>query len=541
MLVLSRIAAQRRAAVAPGGNSARHGEYFGRTQPPEEDILRFTNGAEPEMLDPGLISGQPDGRIVRCLFEGLVRNHPQTLDPIPGVARAWELSDGGRTYTFHLRRDAHWTNGQVVTAHDFEWSWLRVLRPETPARYADLFYLIRNGKPYKKREISDASQVGIRAVDDTTLVVELEAPTPYFLQLLTYYPFLPVPRQVVERCGDRWTLPKNIVTNGAFRLVEHRVNDCFVMDRFDRYWGAKDVRLKRLVAYTVEDLSTILNLYRAGMTDWNPSGYLPAQYIPYVEKYADYRAGAYLATNFYSFNVTKPPLDNKLVRQALAFAVDRERITKYLLHDSKTPWGNVVPPGFEGYAYPVGARFDPEKARLLLAQAGYPEGHGFPSVEILFNTSEDHRQLAEAIQDMWKRNLGIDVRLGNQEFGSYMKTVVGLQYQVARRSWIADYKDPNTFLYILRTGDGNNRTGWGDPHYDALLEAAGREMDPAKRYAILAEAEALALDAMPFLPIYAYQNTELVAPYVRGLYPTALDFHPLEFVYFERGKEVAGR
>src|SRR5262245_39929170 len=180
----------------------------------------------------------------------------------------------------------------------------------------------------------------------------------------------------------------------------------------------------------------MLNMYRAGMTDWNPSGYLPAQYIPYVRHYGDYRSGPYLGTYFYSFNVTQPPFDDARVRRAFAFAVDRERIIKYLLHDSKTPWGGIVPPGFETYPYPEGVRFDGDRARTLLAQAGYPGGKGFPKVEILFNTSLDHRKIAEAIQEMWKRELGVEVALSNQEFGSYMKACVGLQYQVARRSWI---------------------------------------------------------------------------------------------------------
>lgn len=516
-------------------------KYFGRVTPPADDIFRFVNGAEPELLDPGLMSGQPDGRIARCLFEGLLTPHPRTLEPIAGVASRWERSADGRTFTFHLRPDARWTTGERVTARDFEWSWLRVLHPDTPSRYADIFYLIRNGRAFKKKEITEASLVGIHALDDSTFRVDLEAPTPYFLQLVTYYPFLPVPRQAIEKHGDRWTHPENIVSNGAFRLVRHRPNDRFVMERSETYWDVANVRLKRIIAYTLDDLSTMLNMYRAGMTDWNPSGYLPAQYIPYVRSYADYSAGPFLGTYFYSFNVTRAPFDNKLVRQALAYAVDRDRITKYLLHDSKTPWGNVVPPGFEGYPYPEGVRFDPEHARALLARAGYPQGQGFPKVELLFNTSQDHRKIAEAIQEMWRKHLGIEVALANQEWGSYMRTTTSLEYDVARRAWIGDYLDPNSFLFMLRSADGNNRSGWSQPRFDALIEAAGSEMEPVRRFQLLAEAEALALDEMPFLPIYGYRTTELVAPYVRGLHSTALDTHSLKHVFFERdGAERAG-
>jgi len=522
--------------VAGPRTGAPNRTYFGRVEPPADDVFRFANGAEPELLDPGLMSGQPDGRIARSLFEGLVTPHPRTLAPTPGMATRWDVSPDGLRYTFHLRSNARWTNGDRVTAHDFVWSWLRVLHPKIAARYADLFYVIRNAQPYKKGPLQDPSQVGIHAVDDTTLVVDLESPTPYFMQLVMYYPFLPVHRATLEKYGDRWTHVDHIVTNGAFKLTFHRQNDRFVMDRNDDYWDVANVRLKRVVAYSLDDLTTMLNMYRAGMTDWNPSGYLPAQYIPFVRDYDDYHAGPYLGTYFYSFNVTKPPFEDARVRRALAMAVDRERIVKYLLHDSRSPWGNVVSPGFEGYPYPEGVGFDPAAARALLAAAGYPDGRGFPATELLFNTSQDHRKVAEAIQDMWKQHLGLDIKLTNQEWGSYMQSTTKLQYQVARRSWIADYLDPNSFLFMLRGADGNNRTGWSNARFDSLIALAGRTLDEPRRFGLMAEAERIALDEMPYLPIYGYSTVELLAPYVRGFYSTPTDTHPLKYIYFERGE-----
>ena len=519
--------------LVAGAGEAR-GEYFGPVQPPAADVLRFPNGAEPETLDPGLVSGQTAGRIAIALFEGLLVPHPQSLEPIPGVARRWELAADGVTWTFHLRPDAVWTNGDPVTARDFEWSWLRVLHPDTPARNASLFYVIRAARAYKQREIADPGRVGIRAVDDTTFQVVLERPTPYFLPLVTYYPFLPVHRATLEKWRDRWTLPGNIVTNGPFRLVEHRQNDRIVMQKFRDYWDARHVRLDRIIAYSIDDLTTMLHMYRAGMTDWNPSGYLPAQYIPYVRRYRDYRSGPSLATYFYSVAVGRSAVADKRVRQALALAIDRQALVRYVLHASVQPWGNIVAAGFERYSYPPGVGFDPERARVLLAAAGYPGGRGFPSLEILFNTSEDHRKIAEAIQAMWNQHLGIDVKLTNQEWASYLRATTELQYDVARRSWIGDYLDPDTFLGVLRAGDGNNRTGWGSARYDALLDAAAATRDPDLRLRTLAAAESLALDEMPFIPIYSYSTREFVAPYVRGLYPTALDTHPLKFVWIDR-------
>jgi oligopeptide transport system substrate-binding protein len=296
------------------------------------------------------------------------------------------------------------------------------------------------------------------------------------------------------------------------------------------------VRLRQVVVFATDDLATMLNLYRAGITDWNPSGNLPAEYVPYVRRYADYRSSPFLATYFYSFNVTEPPLDDVRVRRALAQAVDREKITTYLLHESKEPWGNIVAPGFDGYPYPDGVRFDPEAARRELAAAGYPGGQGFPRIEILFNTSQDHRKIAEAIQEMWKRELGIEVGLANQEFASYMRATTSLQYQVARRSWIADFADPSNFLFVLRRGEGNNRSGWSNARFDSLLARAADTMDRGERFRLLGGAERIALDEMPFLPIYAYRTVELVTPYLGGWYPTPMDLHPLEDLWIDRGE-----
>ncbi len=529
-VVLALAAVVWRLVVSSGEVSQR---YFGRVTPPEGDVLRYANGAEPETLDPGHMSGQPDGRIARAIFEGLLIPHPQTLKPIPGVAERWELAADLVTYTFHLRDDARWTNGDAVTARDFEWSWKRVLHPDTPARYADLFYLIRGAREYKQG--GPESGVAIRALDDHTLQVVLEAPTPYFIELVMFYPFLPVHRATLEAHGDRWTHPGNIVTNGPFRLAHHRQNDRFVLDKFADYWDAENVRLDGIVAYSMDDLTTMINMYRAGLTDWNPSGYLPAEFVPYVQHYEDYRAGAFLGSYYYSVSVGNPPFDDKRVRQALAYAIDRERITQFVMHNSVAPWGRFVPDGFADYPYPQPVTFDPERARRLLAEAGYPNGEGFPTLEILFNTSEDHKKIAEAIQAMWKTHLGLDVALTNMEWASYLRKSRALDYQVARRSWIGDYLDPNTFLACLKTGDGNNRTGWGNPRYDALLAEASRERDTARRMRLLAEAEAIALDEMPYLPIYSYRTREFVAPYVRGWYPTMLDTHPFKFIWFDRG------
>jgi ABC-type oligopeptide transport system substrate-binding subunit len=522
-------------ARGPETRAAASGpRYFGDITPPARDVLRFNLGAEPEMYDPGLAVGQPDGRVCRILFEGLTREDARTLEPRPGQAYRWEVSPDGLTYTFHLRPGIRWSDGAPVTAEDFRWSWLRVLKPENAARYSGLLAPIRNAMAFNQGSIRDSSAVGIEARDDSTLVVTLEHPTAYFLHLTQFYTYLPVPRQALARHGNRWTLPKNLVCNGAFTLRNWRQNNRFEFEKNPAYWDAANVRLEAMVGYTVDDLNTSLNLYKAGVFDWCPSGYLPSQAIPYIRPYDDFRHGNYQGVYFHSINVTRAPLDNVWVRRALNYAIDREAIANDLLKRSREPWGNMTPTGYPGYEHPPGLRYDPEKARECLARAGYPGGKGFRKISILFNTSEDHRRIAEAMQAMWKRVLEIDVELSNQEWGSYLKATSGLQYDVARRSWIGDYLDPNTFLSCWITGDGNNRAGWSSRRYDALLQQAAGELDAPRRFAILREAEALLLDEGPTIPIYHYSTNEMVKPYVRGIYQTALDVHPLTYVWIDR-------
>ena len=513
--------------------------YFGSVKPPAEEVFTYNNGAEPERIDPGVISGQPDGRVVRAIFEGLTLPNPKTLEPEPGQAYRWEVSPDGRTYTFHLRPGLIWSDGSKLTAEDFRWSWVRVLRPETASRYASFLFPVENGEAFNKGAIKDETRLGLSARDDSTFVVRLAQPTPYFLFMTQYYTLMPVPRPLIEKYGQRWTNPKHIVSNGPFLLERWRQGDRFVFVKNPRYWDARSVRLDKVVALSVDDLNTCANLYKAGVVDWNPSGYVPAQYIPYLREFKDFRTGLYQGIYFYSFNVTRKPYDNVWVRRALAFAVDREAIARDLLRKSKEPWGNFAPSGYPGYRHPAGQKHDPEKARECLARAGYPGGKGFPKVSILFNNGEDHRRIAEAVQSMWKRTLGIDVELSNQEWGSYLQATVSLQYDVARRSWIGDYLDPHTFLGMMQGNDGNNRTGWKSPAYDALMADAARELDPVKRLEIMGRAEAMVLDQAPVIPIYQYSTSELVKPYVRGLYSTALDTHPLKYVWIDRGWDRA--
>jgi ABC-type oligopeptide transport system substrate-binding subunit len=536
-LLLVVVACVGRRANTPASSAST--EYFGDITPPKGQVFTFNNGAEPEHLDPAVMSGQPDGRIARLCFEGLCSSDPQTLAPIPGLAYRWEIAPDGLTYTFHLRPNLTWADGHPLTSQDFLWSWRRVLAPETGSRYASFLFPVKNGEAYNDSTITDPSQVGLAAPDESTFVVTLEHPTAYFLELAAYYTTLPTPRHVIEKLGTNWESAKNLVGNGPFRIVQWKQKDRFVLVPNERYWDRANVRLEKIVALPIEENSTSTNLYKAGVIDWNPSGYVPKQVIPFVSHYKDFSGGPYHAIYFYSIVVTKKPFDNVWVRRALNYATDRESIAKYVLKGTVPAWGNMTPMGYPGYHAPAPLTYDPVKARECLAKAGYPDGKGFPKFEILFNTNEDHRRIAEALQAMWKRDLHIPVTLSNQEWASYLSATTSKNYDIARRSWIGDYMDPNTFLTLWQTTDGNNRTGWSNARYDALVHGATSEPDNAKRLAMLSEAEAILLDEGPVIPIYHDTQSSLIKPYVRGIYSTMLDVHPLTHVWIDHGEGQA--
>jgi oligopeptide transport system substrate-binding protein len=518
----------------PGTDAANAG-YFGSTRPPAGQVLTFNNNAEPEHLDPALMAGQPDGRIARMVFEGLCVVDPKTLAPAPGQAYRWDVSADGLHYTFHLRPGLVWADGHALTASDFVWSWRRLLSPSTGARYANFLAMVKNAEAFQSGALADSTQLGLEAPDDSTFAVTLARPTPYFLELAAYYVTLPTPRHVIEREGADWESARNLVGNGPFRISLWRQKDRFELVPNARYWDRAHVRLTKIIALPIEENSTATNLYKAGAIDWNTSGSVPKQVIPFLTRYRDYSAGPFHSIYFFSMNVRKKPFDNPWVRRALNYATDRETIARYVLKGTVPAWGNMTPMGYAGYHAPAPLTFDADSARACLARAGYPGGRGFPKIELLFNTNEDHRRIAEAVQAMWTRTLNIPVGLANQEWASYLTATSNGTYDVARRSWIGDFLDPMTFLDMWQTGNGNNRTGWSSPRYDALIAAAAREPDAARRLDLLSQAEAILLADGPVIPIYHYSESTLLKPYVRGIYSTLLDEHPLTRVWIDHG------
>lgn len=504
-----------------------------------EGRLLMGNGAEPATLDPQLATGVPEHHIFDALYEGLVATTVENPDANgPGVATHWEAKDF-TSWTFHLRKDAKWSDGTALTAHDFVWSFQRILSPKLGAEYAEMLYPMVKAREFNQGVISDFSQVGVKAVDDHTLQITLNGPAPYFPSMLKHYSWHPVPRHVIERFGQmtdrdtKWTRVGNAVGNGPFKLKEWRYTHSITVERNPHYWDAATVKLNELVFIPIVSDATEERAFRDGQLHTTES--LPLSQVPvYRKEHPEFfHEHALLSTYFYRFNVTKAPLNQPLVRQALALAVDRAGLIRNVLRAGQKPTTGFTPPGAgEGYEAPNILSFDPEKARRLLAEAGYPGGKGFPKCEILINTLESHRTIAEAIQEMWKKHLNIHVGVLNQDWSVYLDSQKRLDYQICRAGWVGDFLDPFTFLSLWQTGDGNNQTGWSNPRYDSLLQSSLREGDTKKRLAMLSEAETLLLNELPVLPIYWYVRPVLVRPEVKGLKSSLLEHRCYKAISF---------
>lgn len=497
--------------------------------------LVFLNGAEPETLDPALITGQPEGRLASSLFEGLTR-FSETGEAEPGVAESWELSEDGLTYTFRLRDDARWSNGDPVTADDFVASWRRTLDPSTASEYAYQLHYIRNGRAFNEGALDDFGQVGVRALDERALEVTLENPTPFFLDLCAFTTLLPVHLPSVLTHGDDWIKPGRLVGNGAYTLEVWRINDRIRLRRNPRYWDAANVAMETVDVIPVSNANTAFNFYASGMADlMMDKGLVPPALMEALKKRPDFHAAPFLGTYFLRFNVTKPPFDDARVRRAISLVIDKERIVGKITRAGEVAADSLVPPGTAGYEPPPGPGHDPDLARELLAAAGYPGGEGFPRVGFLYNKSELNEAVAVEIQSMLGRELGIAIELRNQEWKVYLNSMSRLDYDIARSSWVGDYNDPNTFLDMFVTGGGNNRTGWSHPEYDRLIAAAAAELDGGRRFGLLREAERLLVsDEAPICPVYFYVGIQIYDPdRLGGITANLLDEHPLRTMYWK--------
>ncbi|MBM3853226.1 MAG: peptide ABC transporter substrate-binding protein [Verrucomicrobia bacterium] len=503
-----------------------------------DQILYRGNSTEPESLDPHLVRGAVEWTLVGSLFEGLVVPDQTTLEPQPGVAERWTISPDGLTYVFHLRAGAKWSNGAPVTAQDFLYSARRLLAPKLGAAHAEnnLFF-VRNARDYQAGKLADFAAVGVRAPDAQTIEFILERPAPFFLSAL--YLFFPVPQPVLEKFAamddrrNRWIRPGNFVGNGPFQLKSWRANQGVVLERNPQYWDAANVRLRAVHFSPIESPVVEENAFRSGllhMTSFVPLNKISVyqQEQPGILHTVDDR-GIY----FYSLNVATPPLNDMRVRQALSLAIDRAALVQNVIKGGKRAATHFTPPGMGGYTPPALVRFDPAEARGRLASAGFPGGRGFPTLELMIDSREAHVVIAEAIQQMWQRHLGITVRLRNQETQVLNAAKRTMDFQIVRGSWNATtYQDPTYFLGAWQTGGLYNESKWSNADFDRLIEQTWTA-DRTARDAAFRQAEEILLSELPAIPLYFSTQVILVHPSVKGWVPRPFADRRLKHIWLE--------
>ncbi|HXH69146.1 MAG TPA: peptide ABC transporter substrate-binding protein [Pyrinomonadaceae bacterium] len=625
--------------------SSANSRYFGLTQPPKDNVLRYVTGSEPESLDPQIGTGQPEARIYMALYDGLVEYHPKTMEPIPAIAESWEIGTDGTEYLFHLRKNAKFSDGEPITAKDFVYTFRRGLSPELASRNGYLAYYIKyaeaynsdqsfvkdaNGQFLLKKDFAEpdpnqtaetaapqqhdtlggdsefhryldsperlyvptdekerakvfeknaklkaavegkelaavkAEDIGIEAVDDYTLRVKLYQPAPFFLGLLAHQFFRVLPQKTIEKFKSDWSEPENIVTSGAFKVSVYKPYDELVVVKDPNYWDAANVKLAGIEFYPLDEQTTMMNLYKAGRVDALYNHTVPGPWNESIRQYKDeYLLHPEVATEFYVINVKKPPMDNLKVRQAFALAIDRVALAEF--RRTIKPLNDLTPEGifpkYEEARKKVYAEklkennisqeewakrtFDPEKARKLMTEAGFPvqksgSGYATPTfpvdkVNITYNTAEANKAVAEFVQAQWKQNLGITVPLKNLEFKTYLPLLSKVEYDgFGRRGWVGDYMDPFTFLGLFYTQVNEGATGWWDPKYDKMMNEANNTVDPQKRFEKLAEAEFYVSQQQIIIPLSTAGTSWMKKPFVKGFYPNPGTLHAWKFVYIEQ-------
>ncbi len=504
----------------------------------EKDARVFHRSlGEPEYLDPNLISESEGGQVCHDTFEGLFQYGPNHKEWLPGVAETMETSPDGLTVTFKLRQNAKWSDGQPVTARDFEYSWKRTLDPKTASRYASFLWVLQGGKEYNEsKEGPDRDKlrdaVGVKATDDYTLQVKLVGPIPYFQQLTAFYTMAPVPKHVIDKHGDQWARPENIVSNGPWKVTEWKSQQHIIAVKNEHYWDKDKIPFDKVVFHITQENQPAHNMYLAGQLDYLESK-VPESVLPrYLkEKNPELKSSPYLGVYYYYINTAKPPFNDAKVRQALSLAIDKEKIGKFVVKGGQEAATSIVHPKLEelGYKPAKGSEYDPDQARKLLAEAGFPEGKGFPRFQISYNTLEGHKLIAEFIQQEWKNNLGIECDLDNMEWKVLLKKLNAKEYMVSRGAWIGDYLDPMTFLDLWEGPNSNNHTNWDHPEFNRLIADARKEADPNKRFDLLRQAEELFAKELPALPIYFYVKHDMVKPWLKGYQSHLQGIHPSRF------------
>ena len=523
-------------ALALGACSKRESNVTlgNRTQ-----VLHLGNAAEPNDLDPQTADTINTGAVIMALFEGLAQYDPKSCEPIPAAAERWEVAADNLTWTFHLRHTGKWSNGDPVTARDFVFAYQRILSPKLGAEYAYFLYALKNGEAFNTGKITDPTLIGAHAADDYTLVLTLDHPVPFLPAMVCHTAWYPLHRVTVEKFGlidqrgTRWTQPGNLVGNGYFTLTEWKSHQHIRVTKSQTYWDRDNVKLNEVYFYPIESSDGEERAFRSGQL--HITSRIPLSKIAVYEKeqpeFLD--PGVYLATTYFQFNTAKPPFTDPRVRRALSMAVDRERIVHDVTRGHQVPATTFSPPNIAGFTAKGGLGFDLPAAKKLLADAGFPDGKGFPKLELTFPTNESSQQIVEAVQQMWRKGLGIEISLHNQEMKVLMDSMHSHNYELSAAGWVGDYLDASTFLDMMAGDSGNNFTGWKNPEYDRLVALAKSTPDQAKRYAYYQRCEDILTEECPIAPIYFNSRNNLRRPAVKGYYNNLLDEHMLKGVHLD--------
>ena len=505
-----------------------------------EKVLLIGNRTEIETLDPHMATGVPEHKVISAIFDGLVG--PGDEDPeadAPAAAESVEHENFTR-WTFKLRKNGRWSDGVPVKADDFLFAFQRILTPEIASDYGPMLYCLLNAEAYHRGEIKDFSQVGAKALDDYTLQLQLKGPTPYLPGMLKHYTWFPIPKHVVLRHGtitDRlnpWTQPENIVSNGPFKLKEWRFTHYLAVERNPFYWDAKSVRLREIHFFPISSEATEERAFQAQQLHLTDK--VPMARIPYYQEKKDTSFHSYrtLGVQFVRMNMTRAPMKDLRVRQALSLALDRQSMVTNVLRAGEMPAHGLTPPGCaKGFETPAMITRDIAEARRLLAEAGYPGGKGFPKIEMVINQTNTARALGEAMQEMWRKELGIQVSLLNQEWQVYLDKMRKLDYDLVLAGWVGDYPDPSTFLTMWKTGDGNNMTGFSNADYDAMISKSEVTAELTERMTVLQNAERLLLTQLPMTPVYWRVESYLASPQVKNLRTSMLEHRSYKVIDLE--------
>lgn len=497
------------AQKVPDSNAARAAKIF-----------RINIGTEPPELDPARMDDLVSFSVTLPLMKGLTQ-FDQQMKVIPAIASSWDVSEGGKHYVFHLRPDARWSDGRPVTASDFVFSWHRALDPEIGGSYAFFMYELKNGKAYYDGKLKDINQVGVHAQGEHTLVVDLERPTPFFTQLAASPIMLPLREDLLKRTGDKFVEAGNFLSNGAYTLKKWAHEEKIELVPNPYFYEkdpAKRPQIKRIDMYMINDANTSVVMYENGELDFiETTTSIPSFDVRRLRKSPDYHSGILHRINYFGFNVKKHPFDDVRVREAFAYALDRNYYPK-LMQSGQKPIASWISPGLLGYNPEIGLKFDPDKAKKLLAEAGYPNGKGFPTVDLTYMTQYDIQKEAQIAQYLWKKYLNVNVRLVNMEWKVFLKQLDEDPSPIFRMGWFVDYPDADSYMGVFLSDSGNNFTRWKSKQYDDLVARAVITLDPGERQKLYDEAQRLLLekDAV-IVPVYVAEKTYLIKPWVHGL------------------------